>query len=75
MPESIQHHAGRIFQPYYKSLMVKIHITEKDIYSNRTVNNSNRTTRQLTVLLEYISIFSVVVLKSKDVFQLLIMCP
>ena len=59
MPESIEHNAsiiGRIFEPYY--LMVKLHITEKNsMYSNRTVNNSNKTTRQLTVLLEYIDLF------------------
>ena len=36
MPESIEHNAsiiGRIFEPYYKSLMVKINITEKDRYT------------------------------------------
>ena len=33
MPESIEHNASiidRILVPYYKSLLVKIHITEKE---------------------------------------------
>ena len=53
MPESIEHNAsitGRIFEPYCNFLMAKMHITEK-------VNNSNRTIRQLTVLLKYIDLF------------------
>ena len=36
MTESIEHNAsivGRILVPYYKSILVKIHITEKDRYS------------------------------------------
>ena len=61
MPESIEHNAsiiGRVYEPYYKSLMIPIFITEKIlIYSNRTVNNSNRTIRQLTVMSEYIDLF------------------
>ena len=78
MPESIEHNAsitGRIFEPYYKSLMVKIHITEKDQYTLIEQPITLITIRQLTVLLEYIDLFVTCILKSKDVLQPLIMCP
>ena len=56
MPESIEHNAsiiGRIFEPYYKSLMVKIHIYHR----KRSIYYNNRTIRQMTVLLECIDLF------------------
>ena len=59
MPESIEHNVsiiGRTLVPYHKPLLINIHITENLIYSNRTVSNSIRTIRQLTVLLEYIDL-------------------
>ena len=58
MPESIEHNArmiGRIFEPYYDGQ--NIYYRKRSLYSNRTVNNSNRTIRKLTVLLEYIELF------------------
>ena len=58
LDESIERNAsiiGRILVPHYKSLLVKRYNHRKRlIYSNRTVSNSNRTIRQLTVLLEYV---------------------
>ena len=81
MPESIEHNAsiiGRIFEPYYKSLMVKIRNHRKrSIYSNRAVTNSNRTIKQLTVLLEYLDLFCHMHFDkiNNDVLQPLIMCP
>ena len=62
MPESIEHNAsiiGRIFEPYYKSLVIKVYIIEKDRYTliEQSMTLIYRTIRQLTVLLEYIDLF------------------
>ena len=57
MPESIEHNAsiiGRIFEPYYKSLMVKIHITEENQYA---LIEQSITLIEQSVLLECIDLF------------------
>ena len=76
MLESIEQNAsiiGRIFQPYYKSLIVKLHITEKDQYTLIEQSISNQAAD--CSIRVYQSFLSHTVLKSKDVLQPLIMCP
>ena len=70
MPGSIEHNASIIGKNVRAILQIldgkNIYHRKRSIYSNRTVNNSNRTIRQLTVLLEYIDLFCTCILKSED---------